>query len=305
MTIPPALAVSGPPIRLIAGPTASGKSALALELAERTGGVIVNADALQLYADLRVLTARPTPDEEALAPHRLYGVADASETWSAGRWLRAALDVLESTRAEGRTAILVGGTGLYFKSLTEGLAPTPAIPAEVRAELRKRFEEMGESDFRGLLAGVDPDSAERISTGDRQRLLRALEVFVATGKTLGQWRKRTIAPLAPEDWAAVVVEPERDVLYARCDARLDAMVREGALDEVEALIQRDLGPDAPAMKAVGVRDLARHLAGECDLAAAVDAARRETRRYAKRQLTWFRHQASSWPRIDPLSPRAH
>ena len=293
---PLALEDQGPPVRLIAGPTAGGKSAVAIDLALRTGGVVVNADALQIYRDLRVLTARPSPADEALAPHRLYGVADASDAWSAGRWLTAAREVLQSLRSEGRTAIVVGGTGLYFKSLTEGLAEIPPIPAQVRAAARRDLENLGETDFRARLAASDPDAAARISPGDLQRLGRAWEVVAATGRPLTAWQAQTTPVLSPDDYAAVVIESPRAALYARCDRRMDAMVAQGALEEAGLLLARGLDPALPAMKAVGLRELGRHLSGELSLEAALDLAKRETRRYAKRQLTWQRGQAGDWPR---------
>ncbi len=296
---PAALQDHGPPVRLIAGPTASGKSAAALDLALRTGGVIVNADALQLYRDLRILTARPSPQDEALAPHRLYGVADAAEAWSAGRWLTAAREALETLRVEGRTAIVVGGTGLYFKSLTEGLAEIPPIPAEVRAAARRDLKNLGEAAFRARLAARDPDAAARISPGDLQRLGRAWEVVAATGRPLTAWQAQTSPVLARGDYAGVVIEVPRAELYARCDRRMEAMAAEGALEEAAMLLARGLDPDLPAMKAVGLRELGRRLSGDLTLEAALDLAKRETRRYAKRQLTWLRGQAADWPRSGP------
>jgi tRNA dimethylallyltransferase len=285
------------PVLLIAGPTASGKSALALRLAERLGGEIVNADALQLYADLRVLTARPTPQEEAKAPHHLFGVADGADGWSVGRWLEAALPVLSAISARGRTAIVVGGTGLYFRALTRGLADVPAVPPSVRQGAAGTYERLGEDAFRRALAERDPLAAARIAQGDRQRLLRAFEVAEATGKALTDWQADTKAPLAPGQWRAAVLEPDRQTLYARCDARLEAMVEQGALDEVRALMARGLDPLASVMKAVGVREFMAHLKGERSLPEAIALARQETRRYAKRQLTWFRNQTPDWPRL--------
>jgi tRNA dimethylallyltransferase len=286
-----------PRIWLIAGPTASGKSALALRLAERTDGEIVNADALQLYADLRVLTARPSVEEEARTPHHLFGVADAADGWSTGRWLRAALQALEAIAARGRTAIVAGGTGLYFHALTQGLAEIPAIPAEIRRRTAEEFESMGEAAFRTRLAAADPVAEARIAPNDRQRLTRAWEVFAATGVALSDWQARTQAPLPADAWRAVALEPPRGVLYARCDVRLRAMIEDGALEEVAALIARGLDPALPAMKAVGVRELAAHVRGEADLEAAIAAAQMETRRYAKRQLTWLRNQSGGWRRL--------
>jgi len=285
-----------PPIRLIAGPTASGKSALALRVAAETGGVILNADSMQLYRDLHLLTARPSDEEEAQAEHRLYGVADAADAWSVGRWLRAAVAELDALKAEGRTAIVVGGTGLYFRALVEGLADIPPVPDSVRAAMTERYALEGEDSFRAALAGVDPASAARIAPGDQQRLVRALSVHEATGAALSDWRAATAQVLAPGDFEAVVLEPDRAELYARCDARLERMLAEGMLNEVEALRARRLDPILPAMKATGLREFTAHLDGALTLAEALDAAQRETRRYAKRQLTWFRNQTPDWPR---------
>jgi tRNA dimethylallyltransferase len=293
-----------PRIWLIAGPTASGKSALALRLAREIGGEIVNADSMQLYADLRLLTARPSADEEAQAPHHLFGVADAAEAWSTGRWLRAVEDVLQEIAARGRPAIVVGGTGLYFRALNEGLADIPEIPAEARAQAAADFEAMGEDAFRARLAKADPAAAERIAAGDRQRLARAWEVWAATGTSLSDWQAATGPALPRAAWRGVVLEPERQALYARCDARLAAMLEAGALDEVAALTARGLDPDLPLMKAVGLREFAAFLRGETTREAALAAAQQETRRYAKRQLTWVRRQMADWPRVTALEPEA-
>ena len=291
-----ALSERAPRIWLIAGPTASGKSALALRLADAVGGEIVNADALQLYRDLRILTARPSPEEEAGAPHHLFGVADAADGWSVGRWLEAARTEFDAIRAP---VIVAGGTGLYFKALTQGLANVPPVPAAFRASVAEQYDAYGEAAFRELLARVDPAAVQRIAPGDRQRLCRAREVFEATGKSLSDWQGETAGAL-DEPWNAVVLEPPRDALYARCDARLGQMLDEGALEEVRALAARDLSPLLPAMKAVGVRELAAHLRGEAPLEAAVAAAQQETRRYAKRQMTWMRGQMGDWPRIQVI-----
>lgn len=290
-----------PRIWLIAGPTASGKSALALRLARAIGAEIVNADALQLYADLRVLSARPSPEDEAQAPHHLFGIADAADGWSVGRWVRAATGVLDEIAARGRPAVVVGGTGLYFSALTLGLADIPAIPAAARDQAQAEFETLGEDAFRARLADADPAAAGRIAFGDRQRMVRAWEVFAATGTALSDWQARTSPILAVDAWNAVALEPPREALYARCDARLEAMIGQGALGEVAALAARELSPDLPAMKAVGYRELAAHLRGETSLETAIVAAQRETRRYAKRQSTWLRGQMIGWPRIDSVA----
>lgn len=287
-------------ILLIAGPTASGKSALALRAARALDGEIVNADALQLYADLTVLSARPTVEEQAGVPHHLFGVTDGADGWSVGRWLRAASPVLEDILARGRTPVVVGGTGLYFKALTEGLADVPPTPAAVRQSVTGMYDALGEARFRELLASADPDAARRIEAGDRMRLQRAMEVLEATGRPLSAWQADTAPALEPDAWRAVAIVPERTELYARCDARFDAMLAAGALEEVRALLARGLDPLAPVMKAVGVRELAAHLADETTLEQAADLARQETRRYAKRQLTWLRNQTPDWPKITSL-----
>jgi tRNA dimethylallyltransferase len=286
-----------PPILLIAGPTASGKTALALRAARTLGGEIVNADALQLYADLRVLSARPSDEETAVAPHHLFGVADGADGWSVGRWLRAASPILDEIRGRGRTPVVVGGTGLYFKALTEGLADVPPTPAAIRQSVKAMYDALGEARFRELLASADPDAARRIEAGDRMRLSRAMEVLEATGRPLTAWQADTAPALEADDWRAVAITPDRADLYARCDARFDAMLAAGALDEVRTLLTAGLDADLPVMKAVGVRELQRHLAGEISLAEAADLARQETRRYAKRQLTWLRNQTPDWPKI--------
>ena len=286
-----------PVVFLIAGPTASGKSALALNLAERLGGEIVNADALQIYRDLRLLTARPSPREEERAPHHLYGTVDGADGWSVGRWLRAAQPILADIAGRGRPAVVTGGTGLYFQALTRGLAEIPATPKTDRSRTQAQFDALGERAFRQALAKVDPAAADRIAAGDRQRLTRAMEVWGSTGRALTQWQADT-HPVLPEGaWRSVVLEPERAALYARCDERLVQVVRDGALDEVRDLIRRGLDPCLPIMKAVGVRELASHLAGRMSLQEALALGQRETRRYAKRQSTWLRNQVPAWPRL--------
>lgn len=284
-------------VTLIAGPTASGKSRLALDLAERTGAMIVNADSQQLYADLRVLSARPSAEDEARAEHRLYGVADAADAWSVGRWSRAVLQVLDASAEASRPVLLVGGTGLYFTALTKGLAAIPEVPLEVREAAGEQYDQLGEAAFRARLATVDAAAAGRIAAGDRQRLTRAWAVAGHTGRALSDWTAQTTPLLAPGSWTGWVIEPEREALYAHCDARVAQMVAAGALDEVRALVARGLEPALPAMKAVGVREFAAHLAGETTLEGAIEATRQATRNYAKRQLTWFRNQTPAWTRV--------
>jgi tRNA dimethylallyltransferase len=292
-----------PRIWLIAGPTASGKSALALRLAEATGAEIINADALQIYADLRVLTARPDEAEMARAPHHLFGSVDASEGWSVGRWQRAARTVINNVQGRGADIIVVGGTGLYLRALTQGLAEIPEVPAEVRQAVAAEFATLGEPAFRARLAQVDPGAAARISPGDRQRLARAWEVYAATGRALTDHHAASEGALPAGSWRAVTLEPPRDRLYARSDARLEAMIAHGALEEVQALMDRELDPALPALKAVGVQPLAAYLRGGTPLDIALAAARQDTRHYAKRQFTWARGQTPDWPRITGLDPQ--
>lgn len=286
-------------IWLIAGPTASGKSAYALDLAERTGGEIINADSMQIYAGLRVLTAGPSPEECARAPHHLFQVVDPAVGWSVGRWLEAATQALTEIEARGKPAIVVGGTGLYFRALTHGLADVPPVPETQREISSLLYAARGEAEFREILKPLDPQAEGRIETGDRQRLVRAHAVAIATGKSLTAWQTDTKPALAPGSWKGIVLDPPRAELYARCDARLAIMVEQGALDEVRAVEARGLDPALPALKAVGYREFAAHLRGETTLDQALDAARQETRRYAKRQLTWFRNQTPDWERIAP------
>ncbi|HZZ34005.1 MAG TPA: tRNA (adenosine(37)-N6)-dimethylallyltransferase MiaA [Phenylobacterium sp.] len=290
-----------PRIWLIAGPTASGKSALALRLAEAVGAEIVGADSMQLYADLRQLTARPSAEDEARVPHHLLGTVDAADGWSVGRWLNAAHDTLAAIATRGRPAVVVGGTGLYLRALTQGLAEIPAIPVEIRLQAAADYDALGPEDFRERLAGVDPAVAARFPPSDRQRLSRAWEVFAATGRPLSDWQADTALALPAGAWSAVALEPPRETLYARCNARLAAMVETGVLDEVGALARRDLDPALPLMKAVGFRELAAHLRGECSLPDALAAAQQQTRNYAKRQTTWMRGQMAAWPRITDIN----
>jgi tRNA dimethylallyltransferase len=287
---------------MIAGPTASGKSALAARLAIESGGELINADSMQLYRDLRVLTARPTEAEEASVPHHLFGIADASEAWSVGRWLRAAIAEMARIRARGRTAIVVGGTGLYFRALTLGLADVPETPARFRAAAADRLALIGETAFRAELSAMDAPAERRIGRGDRQRLMRAHAVFSATGRALSDWQTATTPALAPADWIGLVLAPPREALYRRCDARLASMLDAGAIGEVSRLLARGLDPGLPVMKALGVAAFAAQLRGDISPYDALERARRETRRYAKRQATWLRHQAPDWPRIETDDP---
>ncbi|WP_426044070.1 tRNA (adenosine(37)-N6)-dimethylallyltransferase MiaA [Caulobacter sp. DWR3-1-2] len=293
---------ASPPITLLAGATASGKSALALKLARETGAELVNADSMQIYAGMPVLTAGPTGEELAQAPHHLFGVVDAANGWSVARWLEAASAALAEIAARGRPAIVVGGTGLYLKALTHGLADVPPVSETQREVSALLYAALGEPEFRDILAELDPAAETRIEVGDRQRLLRAHAVAMATGKSLTAWQTDTRPTLAEGSWKGLVLEPPRAELYDRCDARLGLMVENGALDEVAAMEARGLDPALPALKAVGYRQLAAYLRGEISLDAALDDARQETRRYAKRQMTWFRNQTPDWERVDALAP---
>jgi tRNA dimethylallyltransferase len=281
---------------LIAGPTASGKSALALHLAEQLGGVIVNTDSMQVYCDLRVISARPTVDEEKRIPHRLYGHIDAAENYSVGRWRRDTEDALHEIAAEGRVAILVGGTGLYFKALTTGLAAVPPIPAEIRMEVRSRIQCEGAPALHAELLRLDPATAQRVTANDRSRISRALEVVHATGRPLSAWHVEGLPPtIDPKCAAKIFIACERKELVRRIESRFAAMLASGASEEVGRLAARKLDPTLPAMKAHGVPWLIRHLNGELSLDEAKAGAIMDTRRYAKRQYTWFRNQMRDWP----------
>jgi tRNA dimethylallyltransferase len=293
--------VTEPDIILIAGPTASGKSALALALAEQSGGAIINADSMQVYRDLRIITARPTPDEERRAPHRLYGHVDAAENYSAGRWCGEVAALL-AARAQREPAIIVGGTGLYFNALTRGLAAVPPIPSGIRDDVRARLARDGVAALHAELAARDPAAAAKLKPGDRARVTRALEVVLATGQSLLDWHDKGMPPTVDLARAVkVFLMPERDELLRRIGARFDTMIAAGALDEVRALAARHLNPSLPAMKAHGVPWLIRHLEGEVTLAEAVEHAKLETRQYTKRQATWFRNQL---PEFEWVAPEA-
>lgn len=280
-----------PPALLVAGPTASGKSALALALAERFGGTVINADSMQLYRELRVVTARPTPEEEALVPHRLYGVHPAGGAASVAWWRGQALAAMTEARAGGRLPILCGGTGLYFASLAQGLSDIPAIPAAAREEARRLLAEHGPAALHALLGAEDPVTAARLRPSDSQRIARAWEVWRGTGRGLADWQAGGGTGPAPWRFAAILIDPPRDALRAAIAARWDAMLAGGAIEEVRALVAQGLDPALPAMRAHGVPELAAHLAGRMTLAEASARAILNTGQYTKRQATWFRHHA--------------
>jgi tRNA dimethylallyltransferase len=285
---------------LIAGPTASGKSALALAVAERLGGVIVNADSMQVYRDLRIITARPTTEDEARVPHRLYGHVDAAENYSVGRWCEDVRAVVAEARAKGCVPILTGGTGLYFKALTQGLSAVPPTPPEIRAAVRARSEAEGVTALHAELARRDPEMAARLEPGDSMRIARALEVLEATGRSLADWHRDGMpAILGADEALKIFLVVDRAELHRRIDARFDAMLVAGALDEVRSLAARGLDPMLPAMKAHGVPWLRRYLAGEISLDDATEGGKNDTRRYTKRQVTWFRHQMPGWTWLGP------
>lgn len=285
---------------LIAGPTASGKSALALSVAERRGGIVINADSMQVYRDLRIITARPTAADEQRAPHQLYGHIDAAENFSVGRWCREAAAALSATERERRTAILVGGTGLYFSALARGLAAVPPIPASIRAEVRARLAREGAQVLHAELSRSDPEGAARLMPGDRSRVTRALEVVLATGRPLIDWQEDEAPAMLDISRAAkIFLMPDREALLRRIDARFDGMIAAGALEEVRALAARNLDPELPAMKAHGVPWLIRHLKGEMTLTDAAAEAKRDTRQYTKRQATWFRNQLPEFAWVEP------
>ncbi len=293
-----------PDIILIAGPTASGKSALALALAGARGAMIVNADSMQVYRDLRIITARPRPDEERRAPHRLYGHVDAAENYSVGRWC-SEIAVVLAARAPSQPAIIVGGTGLYFNALTRGLAAVPPIPSDIRENVRRRLARDGVAALHAELAARDPVAAAKLKPGDRARVSRALEVVLATGRSLLDWHDKGMPATVDLARAAkVFLMPERDALHRRIDTRFDAMMAAGALDEVRALAARNLNPSLPAMKAHGVPWLIRHLKGEVTLAEAAERAKLETRQYTKRQATWFRNQLPDFEWVAPEAAQA-
>lgn len=284
---------------LIAGPTASGKSEAALAVAERVGGVVVNADSMQIYRELRVVSARPDAQDEARVPHRLYGTVAASEAYSVGRWLEDVATAVREIEADGKVPVIVGGTGLYFHALVHGLSDIPDIPADTHAFWKDKLLSDGPAILHTVLMERDPELAGRLEPADGQRIVRGLEVFDATGRALSAWQQGVGkgAVMAEGETLGFVLWPPREELYARCDARFSAMIDGGALDEVRSLMQLDLDPELPVMKALGVRQLMRHLAGQSDLADAISDAQTWTRRYAKRQMTWFRRNMITWNAI--------
>ncbi|NQV22311.1 MAG: tRNA (adenosine(37)-N6)-dimethylallyltransferase MiaA [Rhodospirillales bacterium] len=285
---------------LLAGPTGGGKSAFALEFAKANGLAIVNADSMQVYRDLRVLTACPTPADEARVPHYLYGVLSGEDRCSAGRWLQLVAGALGEIRAAGRVPIFVGGTGLYFKSLTEGLAPVPQIPPDVKQQAAELSTQLEPDEFHHRLAERDPEMARRLRPSDGQRVRRAWEVIEATGLSLAEWQTRSPdgpPVLEAQNTKRIILDVPRETIYARCDARFDTMIEQGALAEVEALLAQNLDPELPIMKALGVPELQAYLEGRLSLDQAIERAKTATRRYAKRQTTWFRHQMPGWHMI--------
>mgnify|MGYP001554376684 CR=1 FL=1 len=281
-------------LALIAGPTASGKSALALALAESANGVVINADASQVYADLAVLSARPCPEEMARAPHRLFGHVDGAEACSAARWAQDAKAEIAAVHAAGQLPILVGGTGLYIRTLLDGIAPVPEIDPDIRAEVRA----LPVAEAYGALAREDPEAAARLAPADSARVARALEVIRSTGRGIGNWRAEKRGGIGGQvALSPLVLLPPRDWLFARCDARFATMLNEGAVEEVEALLARGLSPELPVMRAIGVREIAAWIAGEIGRVEMVERAATATRQYAKRQYTWFSRQPpAQWSR---------
>lgn len=284
---------------LIAGPTASGKSGLAMALAERLGGVVVNADSMQVYRELRVLTARPSREDEARVPHKLYGHVAGADAYSTGRYARDAAAAIAEIRAAGRIPVIAGGTGLYFRALLEGLSPIPAIPDEVRNYWRNEARRLGAANLHAKLLAADPVMGSKLSPSDMQRVTRALEVLEATGKSLADWQRVPGVPIVEEnDTIRLLVMPERDELRTSCDLRFDAMMEAGALEEVRALAALDLAGDLPVMRALGVAPLMQLLAGHETRERAVEQAKAETRQYVKRQATWLRRNMISWKSCD-------
>ena len=278
-------------ILIIAGPTAAGKSAMAMDVAQEFKGTVINADSMQIYADLAIITARPTVEDEACVPHLLYGALDGADVCSAQRWRNMALEAIEQVLGEGRLPIICGGTGMYLKTLTEGMSPIPEIPNNLRVSVRQRLEDIGSPALHKELAEIDPVMAAKLNATDSQRVARALEVVKATGRSLALWQ--TDPPVGPPPhlkFTTMALVPPRDVLYERCDQRFGAMLKMGALEEVQKLMQRNLDASLPVMRALGVPEIMSYLKGEISLSAAEIKACTLTRRYAKRQNTWIKNQ---------------
>lgn len=288
---------------LITGPTASGKSALAVRLAAEHGGVVVNADSMQVYDTLSVLTARPQPEDMAGIEHRFYGHVPAGAAYSTGDWLREATGVVAELRERAKLPVFVGGTGLYFRALTGGLSDMPVVPDAVRTQVRGRLAAEGPDALHRELTARDPETAARLKPGDGQRIVRALEVLEATGRSISEFQAATgPAVVNPDHAQKIVVLPDRAVLAARINRRFGAMLEAGAVEEVKALLAQELSPALPVMKAIGVPQIAAMLAGEMSRAEVIEQGAAATRQYAKRQMTWFRNQLDeSWQRIDPLA----
>ena len=279
------------PVVIIAGPTACGKTELALQIAEAFDGEIVNADSMQVYKELRILTARPSDEEESRVPHHLFGCLPVSERCSAGMWLKMAQDVLTDIHARDKLPIIAGGTGLYIKALTDGLAKIPEVPVEIFEGVQSHFDEVGGERFKTELALVDPGASERLPATDRQRLIRAAAVFAATGQTLSEWQRvQTSEPGYAARYGTVVLMPPRDEIYAAINARFDQMMDQGAMAEAEAFAELGIPSDLPSARAVGVAELLRVIRGEMTLEAAVTKAKTSSRNLAKRQITWFKRQ---------------
>lgn len=279
---------------IIAGPTASGKSALAIDVAREFSGLIINADSMQVYRELNVLSARPPMRDLDQAPHRLYGVLAADDPCSVGRWLDLALGEIKAAWADGRLPLVVGGTGLYLKALLEGLAPVPHVPAQFREQATALHQRLGGEAFHEQLASLDPEMAARLPAGDTQRLIRAYEVALATGTSLSQWQKKHPAkPPLNAAFCVLKLSPAREDLYEGINGRFAWMLENGGLEEAQSFDEMGFDPNLPAMKAVGVPEMRRYLKGQCDLQTAVEEAQRATRQFAKRQMTWLRNQLAA------------
>jgi tRNA dimethylallyltransferase len=287
------------PVIVIGGPTASGKSGLALTLAERYGGVVINADSMQLYQPFRILTARPSAAEEALAPHRLYGIIPVTERMSAAAWSELALGEIRAAAGQGLLPVLVGGSGLYLKALLQGMAAIPTIPEADRLAAAALIDEIGPAALHERLVQQDPEAQQRLKPNDRTRVLRAWEVLQATGRSIFAWQRETPPPPPDLEFLTVVLEPPRPRLYAACDARFLAMLEQGAAEEVSKVASLNLPPTLPGLQALGYAELAAWQAGELNRPQAISKAQQATRNYAKRQTTWFRHQMPDAIRIDP------